>query len=111
MVTNNRLPFVNGRRKDFKLLAALVNPDGQFNEVCQRQLLDCLLDFFNLAQGRKITSFRGTNKTSLQAMNFSATRNRHDQPQSSCSAQFAPHADDSFLFRFLCYGGSCEFCS
>jgi hypothetical protein len=47
------------RNGDFKLLAALVNPDSQLGEVFERQLLDGLLDFLNLAHGRKMAFFRG----------------------------------------------------
>ena len=41
-----------------KLLAALVNPASQFNEVGERQLFDGPLDFLNLAHDRKIPSFQ-----------------------------------------------------
>jgi hypothetical protein len=58
VVTSGPSALVGGRWKDFKLLAALVNPSSQLNEVCQRQLFDSLLDFLNLAHGRKVTSFR-----------------------------------------------------
>jgi hypothetical protein len=51
VVTENRLAIVSGRWRDCKLLAPLVNPDGQLYEICQRQLLDSLLDFLDLAHG------------------------------------------------------------
>jgi hypothetical protein len=51
VVTENRLAIVIGRWRDCKLVAPLVNPDGQLYEICQRQLLDSLLDFLNLAYG------------------------------------------------------------
>jgi len=57
MVTDNGLAIVRNRLKNFKLLASAANPDSQFNEVFQRQLLDGMLDFLNPAHGRKITSF------------------------------------------------------
>jgi hypothetical protein len=59
VITDNRVALVSSRPKDLKLLAALVNPDSQPNEACQRQLLDSLFDFLKLAHGRKLTSFRG----------------------------------------------------
>jgi hypothetical protein len=58
MVTEGRLALVGGRPIDFKLLAALVNPHSQFGEVIQRQLLDGLLNFLNVAHARKITRLR-----------------------------------------------------
>ena len=49
MVTEAPLALVVDRLQFFKLLAASVNPDGQPDEVSERQLLDRLLDFLNPA--------------------------------------------------------------
>ncbi len=53
-----QMALLRGRWQDFKLLAALVNPASQLNEVVQRQLLDGAINFFNFAHGRKIASAR-----------------------------------------------------
>lgn len=57
MVTDEVLGLVEGRSNRFQLLAALVNPDHQFGEVFQGQLLDGLFDFLNPAHYKKIRSF------------------------------------------------------
>ena len=57
VITYSGLAIVGGWPKDFKLLAAAINPDSQFNEIFQGQLLDGMLDFINLAHDRKITLF------------------------------------------------------
>jgi len=59
VVTHRRLAFVGSRLDHLKLMAALFNPDSQLGEVFEGQLLDGLLDFLNLARGRKVTSFHG----------------------------------------------------
>ena len=49
VVTDRRRSFAGRCRSDFKLLAALVNPCCQFDEVRQGQLFNSLLNFLNLA--------------------------------------------------------------
>jgi hypothetical protein len=51
VVTSGPPALLSGRWKDFKLLAALVNPPSQLKKVVQRQLLDGALDFLDLAHG------------------------------------------------------------
>jgi len=53
VVADNHPALVRGRR-DFKLLAASVNPDSQLNEVFYGQLLDGMFDFLNLAHVKTV---------------------------------------------------------
>ena len=88
MVTGRPLPLVRGRRKDLKLLATLVNPASQLNKVVQRQLLDRLLDFLNLAHAGKITSLR--RKTSLHYRAFPHRLNARGRRKRDANRAVAP---------------------
>ena len=43
---------VNGRRQELKLLASLVNPSGQFDEVLKGEFFYSPFNFLNLAHGK-----------------------------------------------------------